>query len=167
MALAYGLQAALRMDQEFGYRVQALRRAHARERVQKSQGLDAAMFTAELSALCTRQADEPADVKVLKALKVVREPRLYAAIERAALHALCGARLDTTGLVFGSDEHMLALSVFAFVLADGSLEQALLAILQAGGSTAREGALVASWSKPRRDPQALDESQVRVLDYVG
>lgn len=155
------------MRRQSGCKVIELRRAEWRQRVRKPQGVDAAMFTAELSALCMRTPGQSADALVLAALRAVREPRMYSAIERATIHALCGARFDATGLEPGSDEQVLALSVFAFVSAPECVEDSLLAILKAGGSTAREGALVSSWFALLGSTAKLEASNAPALDYAA
>ncbi len=129
-------------------KVRAIRRARVRRASSHVEGqrraIDAAVFTAELTALCARECSTPRDVLTLRALRVVRDPALYAAIERAVLRASCHCASNLQDL---SDPvtRTLALCAWAFVSAGDSALDAVLAVLREGGDSEGAGAIVGGW----------------------
>ena len=114
------------------------------------RAMDAAVFAAELTALCASQRSLQRGQLALRALRSVREPMLYAALEEAVLRAGCecdpqvhahsAEHADSDALI-----RMLALSTYAFVRAGACPLEALMVVLRAGGDSEGAGAIVMGW----------------------
>jgi hypothetical protein len=106
--------------------------------------IDAAVFAAELTARCAQERSAARDVLALQALRVVREPQLHAAIERAILLASGPCALDLPAEI-DPVTRTLALCTWAFVGAGDSALNAIMTVIRAGGDSEGAGAIVGGW----------------------
>lgn len=106
--------------------------------------VDAAVYTAELAAICVREPDGCRAALALEALRVVNDAGLYETLEGAVLLAH-SRHTEPPPHAHGDAVGTLALCTWAFVRAGDSALQAIQLVIRAGGDTDTAGAIVGGW----------------------